>query len=218
MDVEWNINLLEYLERAARHRSRADQTNSSSDMNIWRRGAVAGNPQRNHRFALVFCGRPVGRSPGQCQNNLRGCGRAAGQRCWRLGRLGCRVVPPSPLCLDSVCGVWLAPLQTCPVATRPSPSTQPEYPLQMPQLDDRSCLHTVSEELENLEIDETNEAPDPALLRKQFKLFAKFGDKAADGTTIKLSQSDKWFKQAGVIQAKGVTTTDTGIAFRKVAK
>merc|ERR1719356_665508 len=60
--------------------------------------------------------------------------------------------------------------------------------------------------------------PEPGLLKDQFKLFAKFGDKAADGSTIKLSQSDKWFKQAGVIQAKGITTTDTGIAFRKVAK
>ena len=26
-------------------------------------------------------------------------------------------------------------------------------------------------------------------------LFSKFGDKASDGETIKLSQSDKWFKQ-----------------------
>merc|ERR1711892_1055090 len=60
--------------------------------------------------------------------------------------------------------------------------------------------------------------PDKAQLKEKFKLFAKFGDKSADGSTIKLSQSDKWFKQAGVIQAKGVSTTDTGIAFRKVAK
>ena len=59
---------------------------------------------------------------------------------------------------------------------------------------------------------------DPALLKSQFVLFSKFGDKTADGKTIKLSQSDKWFKQARVIQAKGVSTTDTGITFRKVAK
>jgi len=49
-------------------------------------------------------------------------------------------------------------------------------------------------------------------------LFSKFGDKSADGTTIKLSQSDKWFKQAGVITNKGISTTDTGIAFRKISK
>jgi len=60
--------------------------------------------------------------------------------------------------------------------------------------------------------------PDKAQLKEKFKLFSKFGDKSADGSTIKLSQSDKWFKQAGVIQAKGVSTTDTGIAFRKVSK
>lgn len=52
----------------------------------------------------------------------------------------------------------------------------------------------------------------------QFEAFAKFGDKAADGKTIKLSQSDKWFKQAKVIDGKSMTTTDTGIAFRKVSK
>merc|ERR1712083_1135394 len=45
-----------------------------------------------------------------------------------------------------------------------------------------------------------------------------FGDKSADGKTIKLSQSDKWFRQAGVIQPRGISTTDTGIAFRKIAK
>ena len=59
---------------------------------------------------------------------------------------------------------------------------------------------------------------DRAKLKGQFKLFSKFCDKSADGSTIKLSQSDKWFKQAGVIQPKGVSTTDTGIAFRKVSK
>ena len=59
---------------------------------------------------------------------------------------------------------------------------------------------------------------DKAQLKEKFKLFSKFGDKSADGSTIKLSQSDKWFKQAGVIQTKGVSTTDTGIAFRKVSK
>ena len=55
-------------------------------------------------------------------------------------------------------------------------------------------------------------------LKEQFEAFAKFGDKQADGKTIKLSQSDKWFKQAKVIDGKKITTTDTGIAFRKISK
>ena len=59
---------------------------------------------------------------------------------------------------------------------------------------------------------------DKAALKEQFEAFAKFGDKSADGKTIKLSQSDKWFKQAKVIQPKKVSTTDTGIAFRKISK
>lgn len=52
----------------------------------------------------------------------------------------------------------------------------------------------------------------------QFKLFAKFGDSKNTGETITLSNSDKWFKQAKVIDGKTITTTDTGIYFKKVAK
>lgn len=42
--------------------------------------------------------------------------------------------------------------------------------------------------------------------------------------SVQLSQSDKWFKQAGVIaqpslkDSLGITTTDTAIAFKKVSK
>ena len=59
---------------------------------------------------------------------------------------------------------------------------------------------------------------DKAALKEQFESYGKFGDKAADGKTIKLSQSDKWFKQAKVIDGKSITTGDTGIAFLKISK
>ena len=59
---------------------------------------------------------------------------------------------------------------------------------------------------------------DKKALKEQFESYGKFGDKSADGKTIKLSQSDKWFKQAKVIDGKTITTTDTGIAFRKISK
>lgn len=52
-------------------------------------------------------------------------------------------------------------------------------------------------------------------LESQFKAFAKFGDTKADGNTITLSQCDKWFKQAKIIDGKKITTTDTGICFNK---
>uniref|UniRef100_A0A1B6JCI0 TPPP family protein n=1 Tax=Homalodisca liturata TaxID=320908 RepID=A0A1B6JCI0_9HEMI len=52
-------------------------------------------------------------------------------------------------------------------------------------------------------------------LEESFKAFAKFGDSRSDGTTITLTQSDKWMKQAMVIDGKKITTTDTGIAFNK---
>ncbi|OAD52080.1 hypothetical protein WN48_03035 [Eufriesea mexicana] len=48
-----------------------------------------------------------------------------------------------------------------------------------------------------------------------FKAFSKFGDPKSDGKLITLSQSDKWMKQAKVIDAKKITTTDTGIYFKK---
>ena len=38
-------------------------------------------------------------------------------------------------------------------------------------------------------------------MKSQFVLFSKFGDKASDGETIKLSQSDKWFKQVNKLKA-----------------
>lgn len=51
--------------------------------------------------------------------------------------------------------------------------------------------------------------------KEQFKAFSKFGDTKSDGKHITLSQSDKWMKQAKVIDGKKVTTTDTGIYFKK---
>jgi len=60
--------------------------------------------------------------------------------------------------------------------------------------------------------------PEKAKLRSQFQLFSRFGDKSSDGTTLKLSQSDKWFKQASLIRPKGISTTDTAIVFKKVSK
>lgn len=51
-------------------------------------------------------------------------------------------------------------------------------------------------------------------LNQQFINFSKFGDTKSDGTTITLTQIDKWFKQAQIFDKK-ITTTDTGITFNK---
>ena len=56
------------------------------------------------------------------------------------------------------------------------------------------------EEVEVKKVEEKVEDVDKVLLRDQFALFSKFGDKASDGETIKLSQSDKWFKQVKQIK------------------
>ncbi|KAJ8713518.1 hypothetical protein PYW07_013888 [Mythimna separata] len=53
-------------------------------------------------------------------------------------------------------------------------------------------------------------------LKDAFKAFSKFGDLKSDGKTITLSQSDKWMKQAKVIDGKKITTTDTAIHFKKL--
>ena len=59
--------------------------------------------------------------------------------------------------------------------------------------EDRSRLESVAEELENLEIEEEEEVaePDPKLLKSQFRKFAKFGDTAADGSTIKVTKGSR---------------------------
>lgn len=57
--------------------------------------------------------------------------------------------------------------------------------------------------------------PPPPAFKDQFKAFCKFGDIKSDGKLISLSQSDKWMKQAKVIDKK-ITTTDTGIHFKKM--
>lgn len=51
-----------------------------------------------------------------------------------------------------------------------------------------------------------------------FKVYAKFGDCKSIGDAITLSNSDKWFKQAKVIDGKKITTTDTGIVWKQIAK
>ncbi|XP_065335422.1 tubulin polymerization-promoting protein homolog [Cloeon dipterum] len=51
--------------------------------------------------------------------------------------------------------------------------------------------------------------------KENFRAFSKFGDTKSDGKLITLSQSDKWMKQASVIDKNGITTTDTGIHFKK---
>ncbi|XP_017778298.1 PREDICTED: TPPP family protein CG45057-like [Nicrophorus vespilloides] len=53
------------------------------------------------------------------------------------------------------------------------------------------------------------------VMQEQFVLFSKFGDPRSDGRTITLTQSDKWMKQALVLDGKKVTLTDTGVCFNK---
>ena len=55
-------------------------------------------------------------------------------------------------------------------------------------------------------------------LHHQFLLFAKFGETCSDGSQITLTQSDKWLRQAKVVDGWNVTTTDTAIAFRKISR
>ncbi len=55
-------------------------------------------------------------------------------------------------------------------------------------------------------------------LRKQFERFARYGEPRASGDYITLSQTEKWFKQSGVIDSWNVTTTDVATYFRKISK
>nr|XP_023021291.1 TPPP family protein CG45057-like [Leptinotarsa decemlineata]XP_023021292.1 TPPP family protein CG45057-like [Leptinotarsa decemlineata] len=59
-------------------------------------------------------------------------------------------------------------------------------------------------------------SPTSVTFEDNFKVFAKFGDPKSDGKQITLSNSDKWMKQAKIIDGKKITTTDTGIYFKKL--
>lgn len=82
---------------------------------------------------------------------------------------------------------------------------------------------SVANEITNLKIEDgsTSSTPsspgstEPGSFLASFKAFSKFGDPKSDGKLITLSQSDKWMKQAKVIDGKKITTTDTGIYFKK---
>ncbi|KAL3266929.1 hypothetical protein HHI36_011079 [Cryptolaemus montrouzieri] len=52
-------------------------------------------------------------------------------------------------------------------------------------------------------------------LKHQFKNFSKFGDEESDGTSMTISQVDRWLLQANIIDMDHVTTTNTGVCFNK---
>lgn len=89
---------------------------------------------------------------------------------------------------------------------------------------EETSVTPVANEVANLKIEDNsagNSAPSspgatqPGSFLASFKAFSKFGDPKSDGKLITLSQSDKWMKQAKVIDGKKITTTDTGIYFKK---
>ena len=51
-------------------------------------------------------------------------------------------------------------------------------------------------------------------LERQFDMFSRFGGSETQGNQITLTQSDKWLRQARVIDSWNVTTIDTALAFR----
>lgn len=89
---------------------------------------------------------------------------------------------------------------------------------------EKPAVANVTNEVASLKLEETStEKSAPASpsaasggsFISSFKAFSKFGDPKSDGKLITLSQSDKWMKQAKVIDGKKITTTDTGIYFKK---
>lgn len=87
-----------------------------------------------------------------------------------------------------------------------------------------AAVATVTNKVADLKVEETTSekstpaspsAPSGGTFLSSFKAFSKFGDPKSDGKLITLSQSDKWMKQAKVIDGKKITTTDTGIYFKK---
>ncbi|XP_036141582.1 tubulin polymerization-promoting protein homolog isoform X2 [Monomorium pharaonis] len=81
---------------------------------------------------------------------------------------------------------------------------------------------SIANEITNVKLEDSSTSSTPSSpgtesnsILTNFKSFSKFGDPKSDGKLITLSQSDKWMKQAKVIDGKKITTTDTGIHFKK---
>ena len=84
---------------------------------------------------------------------------------------------------------------------------QPDYPIE-----DRH-----SKKKSRYQQSSRNQLPKPAL-RELFAHFARFGDPHSTGHHITLAQTDKWFRQAGIVDNWNVTATDTAISYRKVSR
>ncbi|CAH0398771.1 unnamed protein product [Chilo suppressalis] len=89
----------------------------------------------------------------------------------------------------------------------------------------QEAVEQVTQEVKDVKLENGASAPNgtPAKgednavpFKDAFKAFSKFGDPKSDGKHITLSQSDKWMKQAKVIDGKKITTTDTAIHFKKL--
>ena len=55
-------------------------------------------------------------------------------------------------------------------------------------------------------------------LRELFSFYAKWGDPYSTGHHMTLTQAEKWFSQAGIVDNWNVTTTDTALSFRKISR
>ena len=55
-------------------------------------------------------------------------------------------------------------------------------------------------------------------LKSQFQSYSGLGDRRSDGSHISCSQSDKWLKQARIIDGRMLTTVDTAILWKKLCK
>lgn len=97
------------------------------------------------------------------------------------------------------------------------------FPVKQVKIMSQPTPEPPTQQVENLKLENgtatppaTNNDASSASFSEIFKAFAKFGDPKSDGKQITLSNSDKWMKQAKVIDGKKITTTDTGIYFKKL--
>jgi hypothetical protein len=90
----------------------------------------------------------------------------------------------------------------------------------LPTSSSNQLFHVYGKRKAQMEYRNTKRTPSMASsdLYHQFELFSKFGGSGSSGSQITLSQSDKWLRQAKVIDSWNVTTTDTAIAFRKISR
>ena len=117
---------------------------------------------------------------------------------------------------------WTETKETVPgYISTDGPRGRPHRVHSLPTISRNHTYHIYGKRKATTEYRNTKRNPSVASssdLHHMFELFSRFGGSPGEGTLITLSQTDRWLRQAKVIDSWNVTTTDTALAFRKISR